>query len=261
MLDVSAIEKMTGIVADAQANAHTIAKLTDSYPDMTIEDGYAVQDALLARWEDQGRVLVGLKAGLTSKAKMDQMGVTEPSFGMLMGDTVDPDGGIVPTDRLIHPRVEAEIAFVTKAELAGPEVSIEDVLAATDFVQPAIEIIDSRFEKFKFDLVSVIADNGSSARFVMGGRPRRPQDVDLRTIGMVLEKNGEVVGMASSGAVLGHPARSMQMLVAWLHGRGRTLPAGSIVLTGGATEAVAVASGDAIVARYQGMGSISVRIG
>jgi len=261
VLDVSAIEKMTGIVADAQANAHTIAKLTDSYPDMTIEDGYAVQDALLARWEDQGRVLVGLKAGLTSKAKMDQMGVTEPSFGMLMGDTVDPDGGIVPTDRLIHPRVEAEIAFVTKAELAGPEVSIEDVLAATDFVQPAIEIIDSRFEKFKFDLVSVIADNGSSARFVMGGRPRRPQDVDLRTIGMVLEKNGEVVGMASSGAVLGHPARSMQMLVAWLHGRGRTLPAGSIVLTGGATEAVAVASGDAIVARYQGMGSISVRIG
>ncbi|ASY44133.1 2-oxo-3-hexenedioate decarboxylase [Sphingobium xenophagum] len=261
MLDALAIEKLTDIVADAQATPHTIAKLTDSYPEMTIEDGYAVQDALLARWESQGRVLVGLKAGLTSKAKMDQMGVTEPSFGMLMGDTIDPDGGVVPTDKLIHPRVEAEIAFVTKADLSGPDLSIDDILAATDFVQPAIEIIDSRFEKFKFDLVSVIADNGSSARFVMGGQPRRPQDVDLRTVGIVLEKNGEIVGTASSGAVLGHPARSIQMLVAWLHGRGRVLPAGSIVLTGGATEAVAVSTGDAIVARYQDMGALSVRIG
>lgn len=261
MLDADSIAKMTDIVADAQANAHTIAKLTDSYPDMSIDDGYAVQDALLARWQEQGRVLVGLKAGLTSKAKMDQMGVKEPSFGMLMADTLDPDGGIVPTDRLIHPRVEAEIAFVLKDELRGPSVTIEEVLAATEFVQPAIEIIDSRFEKFKFDLASVIADNGSSARFVMGGRPRRPGDVDLRTIGILMEKNGEPVAAASSGAVLGHPAKSIQMLVTWLHGRGRSLAAGSIVLTGGATEAIAVESGDTIVARYQDMGAISVRIG
>lgn len=261
MIDATAIARMTDIVADAQANAHTIAKLTDDYPDMTIEDGYAVQDALLRRWQDEGRALVGLKAGLTSKAKMDQMGVTEPSFGMLMGDTLDADGGIIPTDQLIHPRVEAEIAFVLREELRGPTVSIDEIIAATDYVQPAIEVIDSRFEKFKFDLVSVIADNGSSARFVMGGRPRRPEDVDLRTIGVVLEKNGEVVGMASSGAVLGHPARSIQMLVAWLHGRGRSLPAGSIVLTGGATEAIPVESGDYITARYQDMGAISARIG
>jgi 2-oxo-3-hexenedioate decarboxylase len=261
VLDADSIAKMTDIVADAQANAHTIAKLTDSYPDMSIDDGYAVQDALLARWQEQGRVLVGLKAGLTSKAKMDQMGVKEPSFGMLMADTLDPDGGIVPTDRLIHPRVEAEIAFVLKDELRGPSVTIEEVLAATEFVQPAIEIIDSRFEKFKFDLASVIADNGSSARFVMGGRPRRPGDVDLRTIGILMEKNGEPVAAASSGAVLGHPAKSIQMLVTWLHGRGRSLAAGSIVLTGGATEAIAVESGDTIVARYQDMGAISVRIG
>lgn len=261
MVEASAIARMTAVVADAQANAHTIAKLTDAYPDMTVDDGYAVQDALLVKWQGAGRTLVGLKAGLTSKAKMDQMGVTEPSFGMLMGDTLDADGGTIPADRLIHPRVEAEIAFVLKHELEGPDVSIDAIIAATDYVQPAIEVIDSRFEKFKFDLASVIADNGSSARFVMGGRPRRPEDVDLRTIGIVLEKNGEVVGMASSGAVLGHPARSIQMLVAWLHGRGRTLPAGSIVLTGGATEAVAVASGDFIAARYQDMGSLSARIG
>src|SRR3546814_1061503 len=130
------------------------------------------------------------------------------------------------------------IAFVTKTELSGIDVPLEDIIAATDFVQPAIEIIDSRFEKFKFDLVSVIADNGSSARFVMGGRARRPLDIDLRTVGIVLEKNGEIVATASSGAVLGDPVRSVQMLVTWLHGRGRTLPAGSIVLTGGATEEI-----------------------
>lgn len=261
MLDDAVLDEMAVIVGDAQAGPHTIAKLTDKHPGMTIDDGYAVQDRLLARWEADGRSLIGLKAGLTSKAKMEQMGVNEPSFGMLMRDTLDPEGSVIPTDHLIHPRVEAEIAFVMKDELSGENLTIDEILDATDYVQPAIEVLDSRFEKFKFDLESVIADNGSSARFVMGGRPRRPRDLDLRTIGMVMEIDGEIVATASSGAVLGHPARSIQMLVAWLHGRGRTLPAGSIVLTGGATEAIAVKTGNAVLARFQDMGEISVRIG
>lgn len=261
MLDADTIQSIADIVDDAQSGAHTIPKITDAHPGLTIDDGYAVQDELLRRWEARGRVLVGLKAGLTSKAKMVQMGVDVPSFGMLMRDTCDPDGGTIPTDRLIHPRVEAEIAFVMKADLAGPEVSFEQIYAATDFIQPAIEIIDSRFEKFKFDLESVVADNGSSARFIMGGRPRRPEEVDLGTIGIVLEINGSQVALASSGAVLGHPARAIQMLVGWLHSRGRVLPKGSIVLTGAATEAVHIHSGDVISARYQELGSINVRVG
>jgi 2-oxo-3-hexenedioate decarboxylase len=146
-----------------------------------------------------------------------------------------------------------------KDELAGPDVTIEEILDATEFVQPAIEILDSRFEKFKFDLASVIADNGSAARFVLGGRPRRPRDLDLRTIGLVLERNGEIAALASSGAVLGHPAEAIRMMVSWLHSRGRTLPAGSVVLTGGATEAIPVEAGDAVFARFQDMGEISVR--
>src|SRR3546814_7515184 len=117
---------------------------------MSIDDGYAVQDALLARWREDGRVLVGLKAGLTSQAKMEQKGVTEPSFGMLMGDTLDPDGGIVPTDKLIHPRVEAEIAFVTKTELSGIDVPLEDIIAATDFVHPALSLFHPLFPSFLF---------------------------------------------------------------------------------------------------------------
>lgn len=259
MLDHATLDRITDQVAQAQAAPHLMPKLTDDFPGLDVDGGYAVQDRLLARWESEGRELIGLKAGLTSKAKMEQMGVSVPSFGILMRDTLDPEGSAIATGDLIHPRVEAEIAFVMKDELGGPHVTIDEVLDATDFVQPAVEVLDSRFEKFKFDLASVIADNGSSARFVMGGRPRRPRDVDLRTIGMVMEKNGEIVAMASSGAVLGHPARSVQMLVEWLHSRGRTLPAGSIVLTGGATEAIGVAAGDAVIVRYQDMGEVSFR--
>jgi len=259
MLDVAAINAIADAVDSAQSTATTIAKFTDAHPDMSIEDGYAVQDELLRRWEGKGRQLAGLKAGLTSRAKMMQMGVNVPSFGMLMKDSCYPEGAQIAMEGLIHPRIEAEIAFVTKHELAGQHVSIEEIIRATDFVQPALEIIDSRFEKFKFDLVSVITDNGSSARFVLGGRPLRPDALDLATIGIVMEKNGAGVAMTSSAAVLGHPARAVQMLVSWLHGRGRTLPGGSIVLSGAATEAVPVAAGDAIIARFQGMGSVAVR--
>lgn len=261
MLDATAVADLANRVDGAQSNGHTIAKLTDDYPAMTVDDGYAVQDECLRRWQARGRTLIGYKAGLTSRAKMVQMGVTEPSFGLLMRDTCDMEGGVVPTAGLIHPRVEAEIAYAIGADLAGPDVTIEQVHAATDFIQPAIEILDSRFEKFKFDLPSVVADNGSSARFVLGGRMRRPRDVDPATIGIVLEINGEQVALACSGAVLGHPARAIQMLVGWLHGRGQILPAGSIVLTGAATEAVPIKPGDSICARYQDMGSITMRVG
>ena len=175
MLEAATIRAIADTVDRAQSSASTIVKFTDAHPEMSIDDGYAVQDELLRRWEAKGRRLAGLKAGLTSKAKMEQMGVDVPSFGMLMHDTCYPEGSQIPMEGLIHPRVEAEIAFVTKWELSGPEVSVADILAATDFIQPALEIIDSRFEKFKFDLVSVIADNGSSSRFVLGGRPLRPE--------------------------------------------------------------------------------------
>lgn len=259
MLEPQAIRAIADIVDDAQSNAFTVTKFTDAHPGMTIDDGYAVQDELLTRWQQRGRRLVGLKAGLTSKAKMEQMGVHVPSFGMLMADTCYPESSVIPMEGLIHPRVEAEIAFVTREELGGSGLSIDAILAATDYVQPALEIIDSRFEKFKFDLESVVADNGSSARFVMGGRPRKPADLDLSTIGIVMERNGEAVAMTSSAAVLGHPAIAVSMLVEWLASRDRVLPAGSIVLSGGATEAIAVEPGEAIRASFQHMGSVGVR--
>lgn len=260
MLDADTIEAIADIVDHAQSHRHTIDKITDAHPGMTIDDGYSVQDALLRRWEGRGRRLYGYKAGLTSRAKMIQMNVDVPSFGMLMRDTCDAEGGAISTGALIHPRVEAEIAFVTCKDLRGAYVSAGEIYAATDYVVPALEIIDSRFDKFKFDLPSVVADNASSARFVVGGRSRHPNEVDLEATGVVLEINGEAMAFASSGAVLGHPVHVMQMLVSWLDSRGRILPAGSIVLTGAVTEAFPIKAGDAVCARFQNMGSINIRV-
>lgn len=261
MLDAAQIRAIADVVDDAQTNGHTIPKITEAHPDMTVEDGYAVMFELLRRWEAAGRELQGYKAGLTSRAKMVQMGVDTPGFALLMRDTCDPDGGTVPTKGLIHPRAEAEIAFVMKDELAGPDVTFDQVLDAIDFIQPAVEILDSRFEKFKFDLPSVIADNSSSARFVVGGRARGPRELDLATIGVVLEINGEPVSFAASGAVMGQPVEVVRMLVSWLHARGMTLPAGALVLTGAVTEAFPIKPGDTVCARFQDLGTINLKVG
>ena len=175
-----------------------------------------------------------------------------------MGDTCVPDGDAVDMTQLIHPKVEAEIAFVMSRELAG-DVSIDDVLAATEFVLPAIEVIDSRFKDFKFDIQSVIADNTSAARYVVGGSPRRPEGLDLRLLGVVMRCNGELVGTAAGAAVMGHPAASIVALVRWLADTDQTLPAGSLVMTGGVTEAVAVHAGDHVTAQVQHLGTVGVR--
>jgi 2-oxo-3-hexenedioate decarboxylase len=246
-------------VEGAQTRAYAIPKLTDEYPDMTIGDGYAVQLELRKRFLAAGHRQVGWKAGLTSKAKMIQMGVNVPSIGFLTDRMSRPESSAISTSDLVHPRVECEVAFVMKKTLQGPGCNAADVLAATDYVLPAVEIIDSRFSGFKFDLPSVVADNGSSARFVGGGRARYAEDLDLRTLGVVMEKNGEIVTMGASAAVLGHPAEAIAMLVNILAELGESLPAGSFVMSGGITEAVAVKPGDSIVARFQELGSVSMR--
>jgi 2-oxo-3-hexenedioate decarboxylase len=257
-LSPSIISDLADVVDAAMRNAADIVKLTDNQPDMDIADGYAVQAELARRWQAAGRRLTGYKGGLTSKAKMVQMGLETPVFGVLIGDTCVPDGDVIDMAQLIHPKVEAEIAFVTSRELSG-DVSVDQVLEATEFVLPAIEVIDSRFKDFKFDIKSVIADNTSAARYVVGGSPRRPDGLDLRLLGVVMERNGEVVGTAAGAAVMGHPAASVVALVRWLADGGRELPAGSLVMTGGVTEAVAVRAGDHVTARVQHLGTVGVR--
>jgi 2-oxo-3-hexenedioate decarboxylase len=258
-LDATTIDRLAQLLDACQRDARDTLKITDDNPDMDWHDAYAIQDAGRQLKLARGLKVVGLKAGLTSYAKMKQMGVDSPVFGYLMDDTVVPDGGTCKVSELIHPKVEPEIAFVTHSELRGPGCHVGEVLAATDFVLPGIEVIDSRFRDFKFDLKSVIADNTSAARFVVGGACVAADAADLRTTGIVLEKNGEVVAVGAGASVLGHPAAAIAMLVNKLAERGEAMPAGTLVMTGGITEAVAVAAGDHITLKVQGMGSVSIR--
>ena len=244
---------------NCQLQVRDTAKITNDHPDMDWDDAYAIQDAILQRKLSSGRSVAGLKAGLTSFAKMRQMGVDSPVFGFMTDDYAVPHGGEVRTSELIHPKVEPEIAFVLKKALKGPGCHIAAVLEATDFVLPGIEVIDSRYQDFKFDLKSVIADNTSASRFVVGGSPTRLNGLDLRTVGIVLEKNGEPVSFGAGAAVLGHPATAIAMLANHLGARGREIPAGTLILSGGITEAVPVQAGDHISLRIQGMGSTSLR--
>ena len=258
-LDKNTIAGLAERLETCQLQARDTSKITDDHPDMDWDDAYAVQDELLRRKLGRGARVVGYKAGLTSHAKMKQMGVATPVFGFLVDEFTVPEGGELKTSELIHPRVEPEICFVTRSDLRGPGCHIAAVLAACDFVMPGIEVIDSRYRDFKFDLKSVVADNTSASRFVIGGRIGRAQDLDLRTLGIVFEKNGEAVAFGAGAAVLGHPAAAVAMLVNHLGSRGQALPAGSLVLSGGITEAVAVEAGDHFTLRMQHLGSVSLR--
>ena len=258
-LDAATIASLARQLEDAETNRAPITKITDAYPDLDWDDAYAIQNAIRQSKVDAGARIAGLKAGLTSKAKMKQMGVEEPVFGFLCDYGAYPDGGEIAMDQFIAPRIEAEIAFVTNAELAGPGCHLGQVLAATEFVMPAVEILDSRYENFRFDLISVVADNTSAAGFVTGGRARQVGDVDLRTLGLVVEKNGKVVEVGAGAAVLGHPAESVAVLANSLARRDEVIPAGTFIMTGGITAAISVERGDNIAVRFQDLGSVSMR--
>ena len=258
-LDRKTLDTLAERLESCQLEARDTTKITDDHPELDWEDAYAIQAAILARKLERGRRLVGLKAGLTSHAKMKQMGVSSPVFGFLTDDYAVPQGGDVDISTLIHPKVEPEIAFVLRKPLRGPGCHIAAVMEATDFMLPGIEVIDSRYRDFKFDLKSVVADNTSASRFVVGGKPARVGAVDLCTVGVVLEKNGEPVAFGAGAAVLGHPATAVAMLANDLGRRGQEIPAGTLILSGGITEAVAVAAGDHVSLHVQGMGSTSLR--
>ena len=258
-LDKATIDKLAAHLESAELEARDVLKITDDYPQMDWDDAYTIQDTIRQRKEVRGNKTVGLKAGLTSFAKMKQMGVDVPVFGFVSDYMARPDGGDIKMSELIHPKVEAEICVVTKAPLKGPGCHVGTVMAAIDFVIPAVEIIDSRYRDFKFDLKSVVADNTSASRFVIGGRSRNVEELDLRTLGVVLEKNGQIMAMAAGAAVLGHPAAAIAMMANHLGERGQEIPAGSFIMTGGVTEAIPVQTGDNILVRFQDLGSVSMR--
>lgn len=258
-LDIETIEKLAKHCEDAELNTQEITKITDDYPEMTYEDAYDIQWTARRAKEARGHKIVGMKMGLTSQAKMKQMGVPNPCYGYLADYFAYGDGAQIKIDELIHPKVEAEIAFVLKDDLSGPGCHIGDVLAATDFVMPAVEVIDSRYKDFKFDLKSVIADNSSSSRYVTGGRMRDIKDLDLKTLGVVMEINGEIVQLGAGAAVLGHPATSIAMLANMMSERGEILKAGTYILSGAITAAVGVKKGDNVTVKFQDLGTLSMK--
>lgn len=237
---------------EAALNARAIPMLTAERA-FDIATGYAIQRAGAALKKLRGDDVVGMKMGLTSRAKMTQMGVHEPIHGHLHERMTLEDGGTVLRKDHVHPRVEPEVAYLLAKDLEGP-VTPAQALAAVECCCCALELIDSRYQDFKFTLPDVVADNASSSRFVLGAM-RKGRDFDCGNLGMVLEKNGAVAEIGSSAAIYDHPARSLAALANQLASTGTPLRAGMVVLTGGATAAIALAPGDHVRVRVDGLGS------
>jgi 2-oxo-3-hexenedioate decarboxylase len=243
----------------AEAEVRDIPPFTDAQPDFDAATAYDVQALVIKAKLDAGERIVGAKLGLTSRAKQQAMGVSDPLYGWLTSGMVAASGEPLDVAPLIHPRVEPEVAFLLKEEVAVP-ATVTSVLAATEAVFGALEVLDSRYEEFRFKLPDVIADNASSARFVLGSTAVPPSAAgDLRLVGCVLRRDGEVVATAAGGAVMGHPAASVAWLVNRLAEKGESLPAGSIVLSGGLTAPVPIGPGTSVTAEFGGgLGSVEV---
>lgn len=239
---------------DAADSVTAIAPFAESLG-MSVDEAYDVQDAVLAR---TGAPIVAAKLGLTSVAKQRQMNVDEPLYGWMTAPMyLGGEGrGTVQRSRFIHPRAEPEIAFYTGADLSGPDVTAADVLAATHFVAPAIDVLDSRFTGYAFSLADVTADNASAGGYVMGAS--QPVEGDLSLTGCVLEKNGEIVATAAGAAVMDHPAKAMAWFVRKLYERGLSLPAGSLVLAGAWTAAFTLEPGDTVRAEFDRYGTVEL---
>jgi 2-keto-4-pentenoate hydratase len=221
-----------------------------------VDTAYAVQEAQVTAWLAQGRRLVGAKIGLTSKAAQETFGVYEPDFGVLLADMAVPDAMEIDPSRLLQPKVEAEVAFVIGADLPQEQVTVVDILRAIEYVLAAIEVVDSRITGWDISLVDTVADNASSGLFVLGDRPVRVADVDLRLCGMVLSDGGELVSVGAGAACLGNPLHAVAWLAGTLARRGRPLRAGDVVLSGALGPMVAVRPGAAYEARITGLGSV-----
>jgi len=249
----------------AQRSRVQVEQFSKQHPRMDIEDSYAIQRAWMALCLAEGRRVIGHKIGLTSRAMQLASQITEPDYGTLLDDMLLRDGADIDTRRFILPRFEVELAFILAKPLAGPGVTLFDVLNATDFVVPALELIDARIEQFDRHtqaprkVLDTIADNAANGAIVLGGRPMRPDAVDWRWAGALLFKNGVIEESGLGAAVLNHPGNG----VAWLANRlalyGESLQAGEIVLGGSFTRPVACAAGDVFHADYGPLGSISAR--
>lgn len=265
MLDPAVHTALARELHESERSRVQLEQFSKRYPQMTVQDSYAIQRAWMQLKRDEGQRMIGHKIGLTSRAMQIASQITEPDYGMLMEPMLLRDGSEVEAARFIVPRFEVEFAFILARPLQGPNVSLFDVLNATDYVVPALELIDARIEQF--DRVSkaprkvldTIADNAANAGIVLGGRPMKPDAVDWRWAGALLFKNGQIEESGLGAAVLNHPGNGVAWLANKLAPYDERLEAGEIVLGGSFTRPVACAAGDVFHADYGPLGSISVR--
>jgi len=243
----------------ALCNRKMLKPLTDRYPGISITDAYAIQQHILAMRLANGERVIGKKIGVTSQVVMDMLGVFQPDFGWLTDAMLLNQSQNISIDTLIQPKAEGEIAFLINKPIKGPGITSEAVLAATEGVIACFEIVDSRIQDWKIRIEDTIADNASCGVFVLGEKLVSPYAVDLRTCGMVLEKNGEIVATGTGAAALGHPANAVAWLANTLGQYDISLDAGDIILSGSLAAMVPVQSGDSLNVTIDGIGSCSVR--
>jgi 2-oxo-hept-3-ene-1,7-dioate hydratase len=247
----------------AEQTRTQIRQLSIAWPSITLDDAYAIQKAWIEIKVAEGRVVKGHKIGLTSKAMQSALDIDEPDSGILFDDMFFADGGLVPSDRFIATRIEAELAFVMAKRLSGPGCTMFDVLNATDFVVPALEILDTRVErvdpvtKATRKIYDTIADNAANAGIVLGGRPIRPLDADLRWIGALCFRNGQLEETGLAAGVLNHPATAVAWLANKIAPHGLALEPGQVVLSGSFIRPIETRKGDTIQADYGAYGSVS----
>ena len=259
MIKTDVIDLIANDLFDAEKQIHSVPTFVDRYPELDEELAYKIQDRLVElKINAEQTKQVGWKLGLTSKEKQQMIGVHEPSYGVLLESMQIRESELISIAPFIHAKAEPEIAFIFKDELKGPYVSVADVLAATEYIAPAIEIIDSRFHGFKFSLQDAVADNSSSSRFVIGDRFYSPINLDLRLLGMVYKQNGQVITTGAGAAVMGHPARAIAWLANKLYKVGKSIKPGEIVLSGSLSAAYVINAGDQFTASFDGIGAVDV---
>ncbi|MGD6901550.1 2-keto-4-pentenoate hydratase [Bacillus infantis] len=254
----SVISEIADSLLEAEHSKRAIPPLTKQYTDLKVTDGYNVQLEVLKRKLKDGRKVIGKKVGLTSVAMQKMLGVDEPDYGHLLDDMKVEDGAKINAGDLLSPKIEAEIGFILGEDLIGPNVTFLDVLMATKYVVPTLEIIDSRIADWDIGLIDTVADNGSSAMVIVGDGSTEVSGIDLRTAGMILSKNNEMAATGSGAAALGHPAHAVAWLANKLHEFGISLKAGELILPGALSAAIPVEKGDTVTAQFGSIGSVSV---
>ena len=261
MFDTDTIQKLARELHESERSRVQVEHFSKRFPDMTVADGYAVSSAWLSMKIAEGRKPLGHKIGLTSRAMQMASQITEPDYGTLLDDMLFQPGDI-PTERFIAPRVEVELAFVLKSRLEGTHVTARDVIEATEYVTPAIEIIDSRIEQFDRHtkvmrkVQDTISDNAANAGFILGGNRMHPRELDLAWCGAILRQNGSVEETGLAAGVQGDPAIGVAWLAMKLAPWGQCLEAGEVVLSGSFTRPVAAKRGDVFNVDYGRMGRL-----